>query len=160
MITRPTTLTVCSIFVVAVFCGCLDSAPAIQGDQKDFNPAVLAEDSLMRRFSTEHPGLAVIKYARADLDSDGREDVIVIYRVAADKNMMCVLCQQGEAVIETNSVPAPMADQTIQFRNIDEKPPLEFIVQGRKGAKVGYAIYRVEQGILTDLFGQGMQDCC
>lgn len=73
---------------------------------------------------------------------------------------MCVIINKGLDFIETNSVPAPVSDQMIQFRDIDRKPPLEFILQGRKGAKAGYAIFRIEQGVLTDLFGEGMEDCC
>jgi hypothetical protein len=37
---------------------------------------------------------------------------------------------------------------------------MEFIVQGMKGANVGYAIYRLEGTKLEDLFGEGMKDCC
>lgn len=140
--------------------GCSENRSLSQGDQKDFRLSVLSENRLMRQFAANHPGLTVLKYAQADLDNDGWEDLIVIYRLSPEKNQLCVMCRHGSEVIETNSVPAPVSDQMIQFRNIDEKPPLEFILQGRKGAKVGYAIFRIEEGILTDLFGEGMQDCC
>jgi hypothetical protein len=146
--------------VVWAVSGCADNKPAPPGDQKDFTPEVLYQNPLMQQFSANHPGLAVLKYAQADLDNDGKEDLIVIYRMTVEKNQMCVLRHRGPEIIETNSVPAPVSDQMIQFRNIDEKPPLEFILQGRKGAKVGYAIFRIEKGQLTDLFGEGMEDCC
>ncbi len=146
--------------VVWAVCGCADNKTAPAGDQKDFTPEVLNQNPLMQQFAANHPGLAVLKYAQADLDNDGKEDLIVIYRMTAEKNQMCVLRHRGPEIIETNSVPAPVSDQMIQIRNIDEKPPLEFILQGRKGAKVGYAIFRIEKGLLTDLFGEGMEDCC
>jgi hypothetical protein len=57
-------------------------------------------------------------------------------------------------------VPAPVSNQVITFKDIDDKPPLEFIVQGMKGSNLGYAIYRVEGSILENLFGEGMEDCC
>ena len=60
----------------------------------------------------------------------------------------------------TNEVPAPVSNQVITFKDIDDKPPLEFIVQGMKGSNLGYAIYRVEGSILENLFGEGMEDCC
>jgi hypothetical protein len=60
----------------------------------------------------------------------------------------------------TNEVPAPVSNQVITFKDIDDKPPLEFIVQGMKGANIGYAIYRVDGTKLEDLFGEGMKDCC
>jgi hypothetical protein len=148
------------VIVAWAVCGCTDKETAPPGDQKDFTPEILIQNGLMQQFAANHPGLAVLKYAQADLDNDGKEDLIVIYRVAVEKNQMCVLRHRGPDVIETNSVPAPVSDQMIQFRNIDEKPPLEFILQGRKGAKVGYAIFRIENDLLTDLFGEGMEDCC
>ncbi len=130
------------------------------GDQKNYNPAVLQENRMMHSFAEQHPGLAILKYAQADLDNDGMEDLIVIYQIAKDRNEMCVILHTGEGFVESNSVPAPVSDQLIQFRDIDSKPPLEFILQGRKGSKVGYAIFRIEDGKLADLFGQGMEDCC
>lgn len=148
------------IILLAALGGCGDAQQAVIGDQEDFDPSILAKSSLMRQFTANHPDLPVLKYARADLDNDGQEELIVIYSIARGKNMMCVLSAAGPGIAETNSVPAPVSDQMIQFRNIDEKPPLEFIVQGRKGAKVGYAVFRVEDGVLTDLFGEGMEDCC
>ncbi len=114
----------------------------------------------MRFFAGNHPALLILKYAQADLDNDGMEDLIVIYQIAKDQNEMCVILHHGEGFVESNSVPAPVSDQLIQFKDIDNKPPLEFIVQGRKGSKVGYAIFRFEDGKLADLFGQGMEDCC
>lgn len=140
--------------------GCSPGKPATAGDQKDFTPAVLADNGLLQRFCTGHPGRPVLKYAQADLDNDGKEDLVVIYRLGGEKNQMCVLRHEGAKIVETNAVPAPVSDQMIQFRDIDEKPPLEFILQGRKGARVGYAIFRIDQGVLTDLFGEGMPECC
>lgn len=148
------------IFSLLMLDGCSNDEPALSGDQKDFNPFILYENKAMRYFAGNHPGLAILKYAQADLDNDGKDDLIVIYRVGNEKNQMCVIRNREPDFVETNSVPAPVSDQMIQFRNIDKKPPLEFILQGRKGAKVGYAIFRIEEEKLTDLFGEGMQDCC
>ena len=86
--------------------------------------------------------------------------MIVIYQVEAAKNMMRALLDKGDRYEFTNEVPAPVSDQVIEFKDIDEKPPLEFIVQGRKGAKIGFAIFKLVNGRLVDLFGEGMADCC
>ena len=115
---------------------------------------------LLQHFEQAYPGLEVIKIARSDLNDDGRDDLIVIYRVSGDKNMMRVILDLGEGFLATNEVPAPHSNQVIQFRDIDKKPPMEFIVQGTKGAKSGFAIFRVEGNQLVDLFGEGMADCC
>lgn len=151
----PATLALLSL----VYCSDNKDLPA-PGDQKNYNPTVLQENKMMHSFAEKHPGLAILKYAQADLDNDDREDLIVIYQIAKDQNEMCVIRHTGEGFIESNSVPAPVSDQLIQFKDIDSKPPLEFILQGRKGSKVGYAIFRIEDGKLADLFGQGMEDCC
>jgi len=37
---------------------------------------------------------------------------------------------------------------------------MEFIVQGSKGNKTGFAVFRIENNQLVDLFGEGMEDCC
>jgi hypothetical protein len=148
------------MMVVLLAAGCADENSPAVGDQKTFTPAMLRENKMLRFFADAHPEAAILKFAKADLDADGREDIIVIYRDRAVGNRMCVIRTGGSAWVETNAVAAPVSDQMIQLRDIDAKPPLEFIVQGRKGAKVGYAIFRVENGRLVDVFGEGMQDCC
>jgi len=140
--------------------GCAEKEPLFEGDQKDFTPSFLNENKMMRYFVDSHPGQVVLKYAQADLDSDGQTDLIVIYQVQKAKNEMRVIRYTESEFVETNPLPAPISDQMIRFRDIDGKAPLEFILQGRKGAKVGYAIFRIEKGKLIDVFGDGMQDCC
>lgn len=111
-------------------------------------------------FLSVQPDREVIKSARADLNSDNMEDLVVIYKESEEKNkMLVVLNKQGEYQC-TNEVPAPVSNQVITFKDIDNKPPLEFIVQGMKGANIGYAVYRVDGTRLEDLFGEGMRDCC
>ncbi|NLI11790.1 MAG: hypothetical protein GX425_04015 [Peptococcaceae bacterium] len=111
-------------------------------------------------FALTHESKEVIKCASADLNGDNIEDLVVIYRESEEKNsMLVVLGGTGECQC-TNEVPAPVSNQVITFKDIDNKPPLEFIVQGVKGANIGYAIYRVDGERLEDLFGEGMKDCC
>jgi hypothetical protein len=157
---RSFCLKILTLIVLVSLISCSEKNRPDQGDQKNYSPALLQTNRLMRFFAEKHPQHAILKYAEADLDNDGKEDLIVIYQVAKGQNEMSVVLQRGVDCIETNSVPAPVSDQLIQFKDIDSKPPLEFIVQGRKGPKVGYAIFRVEDGKLEDLFGQGMEDCC
>lgn len=153
-----------SIIIAFLFFGaCLhacSSGEPQEGDQKEFGQTVLQSNPALQYFVNNHPDFSVIKYATADLNNDGRNEVVVIYRLNKNKNMMSIIQDFETGYTETNAVPAPVSDQMIQFRNIDDKPPLEFILQGRKGAKIGYAIFRIENGRLVDLFGEGMQDCC
>lgn len=141
-------------------CGGDDRSGTEVGDQRNFSKEAAGKLPLLSHFLELHPSRIILKYAEADLDDDGRKDIIVIYRADGEKNQMSVIRNIAAAPVETNPLPAPISDQMIQFRNIDDTPPLEFILQGRKGAKVGYAIFRIEEGVLLDLFGDGMEDCC
>lgn len=152
----PTSIVIALLILIA----CNHEEVPISGDQRDFNPEVLSDHPMMRTFLANHPGKEVLKYAEADINNDGRKDLVVIYRLNKDENRMCLMVSDGNSFIESNSVPAPVSDQNIRFKDIDNKPPLEFIVQGRKGAMVGYAIFRFEDGELVDLFGEGFENCC
>jgi hypothetical protein len=146
--------------VLSLLSACGSQEQAKNGDERDFSPEILYDNTLMQAFVAAHPGQEVLKYAQADLSGDDRDDLIVIYRESKDRNRMCIVRTEGGLIIESNSVPAPVSDQTIRFKNIDNKAPLEFIAQGRKGAVVGYAIFRLEDGVLVDLFGEGFENCC
>lgn len=146
--------------MLLLLASCSRQEQTTTSDERDFNPEILRESKPMQAFIAAHPGQEVLKYAKADLNADGSVDLIVIYRENSSRNRMCVICVEGDRFIESNSVPAPVSDQTIRFRDIDNTAPLEFIAQGRKGAVVGYAIFRLEDGILVDLFGDGFEDCC
>lgn len=115
---------------------------------------------MLEYFKTTHPGKEIIIFDRADLNYDNTDDLVVIFRESKEKNSMLVVLDLTDSYQCTNEVPAPVSNQTIQFKDIDQKPPMEFIVQGMKGVNVGYAIYRVGGTILEDLFGEGMKDCC
>jgi len=135
------------------------------GDRMERHPSGQTVDrnvgaTLLRHFEDSFPGLEPIKIARCDLNADGREDLIVMYRVSEEKNMMRVILDLVEGFLATNEVPAPIEDQVIQFKDIDRKPPMEFIVQGSKGIKSGFAVFRIENNQLVDLFVEGMEDCC
>jgi hypothetical protein len=122
--------------------------------------AVKRSNERLLFLETRHPEQEIVKWAEEDLNADGRNDLVVIYRVDPDHNRMRVILDLGGSYFETNEVPAPYSDQVIQFRDIDGKPPLEFIVQGARGAKMGFAVFRIENNRLVDLFGEGMRDCC
>jgi len=113
----------------------------------------------LEHFKRHNPTREIIKWVEADFNDDGRQDCIVLYLIGEDKNMMRVILDLESGYFETNEVPAPHSDQVIQLRDIDRKPPLEFIVQG-PGGKDGLCGFRIEENRLVDLFGEGMEDCC
>ncbi|MDD4237010.1 MAG: Cys-Cys-COOH (seleno)protein SaoC [Desulfotomaculaceae bacterium] len=146
------------VFVVLVSGGCgagNDKISPAAGDEASSRGGPLLE-----YFKSTHPGKDVIILDKADLNSDNTEDMVVIFRESKETNSMLVVLDLSGSYQCTNEVPAPVSNQIIQFKDIDQKPPLEFIVQGMKGANVGYAIFRVEALKLEDLFGDGMKDCC
>lgn len=164
MFNRRLTMTfgflICLLVYIAT-CGCGKTSV----DEKDYGKksvlSATGEPSpCLSFFTSTHPGKEVIKFAAADLDGDNTEDLVVIYRESGEKNSMLVVLDKKGEYLCTNDVPAPVSNQVIAFKDIDDKPPLEFIVQGMKGANFGYAIYRVEGTRLEDLFGEGMKDCC
>lgn len=121
---------------------------------------VFRQSEPLEHFKRQNPERDIIKWVEADLNDDGRRDCIILYRLSEDMNMMRVILDLESGYLDTNEVPAPISDQVIQLRDIDRKPPLEFIVQGTKGAKMGFAVFRIEDNRIVDLFGEGMEDCC
>ncbi len=138
-------------------CGC--GAPVVESTTT-YNTEVAEDDPLLQHFAITHPGKEVIICARSDLNGDNTEDLVVIYQESKGKNMMLVVLDFAGEYLCTNEVPAPVSNQQIQLKDIDDKPPMEFIVHGMKGASVGYAIFRVEGTKLEDIFGENMKDCC
>ena len=65
----------------------------------------------------------------------------------------------GENYECSELIPAPVENQRIKFQNIDEQEEIEFILQGQKGSKIGYGIFRVMEGEPISLFDQGMEEC-
>ena len=57
-------------------------------------------------------------------------------------------------------VRAPLENCRLQWRDIDEVPPVELLVSGQKGIYIGYAVFRFVDGEWISLFGDGMDGCC
>ena len=83
---------------------------------------------------------------------------LVAFQQENPQRKVVLACE--EDVTYTEPIPAPIENQGIQFKNIDEEAEMEFIVSGEKDGAAGYAIYRMIDGQPMDLFGNGMEDCC
>lgn len=118
-----------------------------------------ADKELMNIFKKNHDE-KVITYAQHDLNNDGKEDLIIIYYVNKNSNKMTVVASKGNEYVLTEPIPAPIDNQQISFKDIDNKEEMEVIVSGSKNGNVGYAIYRLENYEMIDLFGQDMESCC
>lgn len=117
-------------------------------------------NDLLKYFKEEYPENEVLKCGYEDVDDDGRKDLVVIFYKERRSNGMIVILDKEEGYKLTDEVPAPIDNQSIEFKNIDDEGPIEFIVSGSKDGRYGYAIFRVEGEKVQDLFGEGMEDCC
>ena len=119
------------------------------------------DNSILKEFQEEFPDVDVILACEEDLTDDGYKDLVVIYQEGKHIRMRVAVAEEdGKKYRYTKELPGPVENQTVQFKNIDEEGPVEFIISGEKNGNVGYAIYRMIDGEPADLFGDGMEDCC
>lgn len=128
--------------------------------KKDFAPMVEEDNVILQYFKNKYPNREVILACMEDITNNQLDDLLVIYK--EDNNIRLVaVCNNGDGTYYiTPEIPAPVENQAIQFINIDNEAEMEFIVSGEKKGAVGYAIYRIIDGEIIDLFGEGMNDCC
>lgn len=119
------------------------------------------DNELLLHFKENFPDNKVIKCGYEDLNGDDIKDLLVIYNVSRRQNEMLVVIDYGDSYKFSESTPAPLDNQKIEFKDIDKTPPMEVIVSGSKDGNFGYAIFRlIDDTIFKDLFGEGMEDCC
>ena len=125
-----------------------------ESDSSALNESIYSSgsDERMDFFNKNIKNNKIIKTAEEDLTDNGKKDLIVVYEKTSDQNEMVVVVEGEEGLYTTSPIKAP--------KNIDNKGVMEMIVSGSKNGKVGYAIYRLEDKKLIDLFGEGMRDCC
>lgn len=144
------------------------------GRELDYAPKVEDDNKILQAFKAIYPDATVLVACEEDLTDDGLDDLVVIYNTQeADEYSetttlinggyvrMVVGIDSGDSENYTFSdpVPAPVENQKIKFQNVDKEAEMEFILQGQKGSKVGYGIYRVIDGALVNLFAEGLQEC-
>ncbi len=115
---------------------------------------VPGDHQILKAFQDAHPEAEVLAACEEDLTDDGLKDLVVIYATTEDdehvgsENMgkhkhirLTVAIDSGDGVNYqfTDPIPAPVENQKIQFQNIDKKGEIEFVLQGQKENKVGYA---------------------
>jgi len=115
---------------------------------------------LYKYFETAFEGKKPVLTGTNDINNDGREDLIVIYQDTSDNNKMVAIWEEKGTVNISEPTPAPIENCRLEWKNIDDKEPIELIVSGSKGVNVGYAIYRLENGEFVSIFGDGMDECC
>lgn len=146
-------------------------------DHKKNGSDVPWNDTDFRYFKQQQPQAVVVCWGRGDLNHDGAEETVIIYGLPR-KNKLPDAVQNNEQIMLgserwmmvvqkisgtyrlSGAVRAPVSNQTIEFKDIDNKLPMEVIISGSKGSNTGYAVYRLNDGKMVDLFGEGMDRCC
>ena len=68
-----------------------------------------------------------------DINNDGLEDLIVIYQDTPTANKMIAIWQEDGKVVISEPTPAPVENYRIEWRDIDDKDPIELIVSVPRG---------------------------
>ncbi len=133
----------------------------IMSKRADYAEPVGKDNKILQAFLAYMPGADVQIACEEDVTDDGCKDLVVIYKKdGLTRTVVAVDSGDGMNYEYTEPIPGPIENQKIQFKNIDKEGEIEFIITGEKNGAVGYAIYRMIDGVPTDLFGEGMEDCC
>lgn len=154
---RLRTIALMFMATIFIFAGCGTKNTANNKSEDKFSGH--KDNKLFIDFKDKHKDVKVIMCEYGDVTNDELKDLIVIYE--EDKHMRLIVAVDGKDEIKyTNVVPAPIENQTIKLKNVDEKDQVEFIVSGSKKGVMGYGIFRVENMKIVDIFGEGMESCC
>lgn len=125
------------------------------------NLGVHEDNEMLQFFQEQFPNNEVLKIGLGDVNDDGREDLVVIFkRTYEDSNEMRVVFNNKSGYKISSGHNAPYENQTIEFLDIDNKPPTEFLISGSKNGNYGYSIYRlVEYYEVESVFGDNMGAC-
>ena len=110
-------------------------------------------------FNNAFENCHVILACEEDLTNDGIKDIIIIYKEDGHIRLTIAMGDSDGGYSYSEPIPAPVENQKIQFKNIDSKDEMEFMLSGEKNGQVGYGIFRVIDSIPVNLFGDGMEDC-
>lgn len=133
----------------------------VMSKRADYAEPVGQDHKILKIFLEHMPGADVQIACEEDVTGDGCKDLVVIYKKdGLTRTVVAVDSGDGSNYEFTEPIPGPIENQKIQFKNIDKEGEMEFIITGEKNGAVGYAIYRMIDGVPTDLFGEGMEDCC
>ena len=124
--------------------------------------AEMVEDDhpLLVEFCNRYPERTVLLACAEDITNDGIQDIVVISQLDEDIASIALYTDENGVLVETPPIPAPRENQHIRFFNMDKLSEIETLITGEKNGQVGYAIYRIMDGELINLFGEGMEDCC
>ena len=142
-----------SIFITLVCCK--------YNDKNDIDTGNIKNIELYKEYMNKYKNKEILTFLEGDFNGDNISDLIIIYRESNNSNKLIGLYTNEKGkILMTNPIPAPIENYIVKFYNIDEKEPQEFLVTGQKGANIGFAVYRLENGEFISLFESGMERCC
>lgn len=116
---------------------------------------------LYKEYMNKYNDKEILTFLEGDFSGDNISDLIIIYRESNNSNKLIgIYTDEKGKILITNPIPVPIENYIIKFYNIDEIEPCEFLVSGQKGANIGFAVYRLENGEFISLFESGMERCC
>lgn len=126
----------------------------------DFAVMVKENHPLLVEFRSRYPERNVLLACAEDITNDEVQDLVVISQLDDEISTIVLYTNDVGALVETLPIPAPRENQHIRFFNMDKVAEMETLITGEKDGQVGYAIYRIMDGEMINLFGEGMEDCC
>lgn len=155
-----------SVFVAVVLLAGLREFLLMRDEEEEASSGVeyaqMVKDNhpLLKEFRSRHPERTVLLACAEDITNDGIEDLVVISQLNRDIESIALYTNGSKELLETPAIPAPRENQHIRFFNMDKLSEIETLITGEKNGQVGYAIYRIMDGEMINLFGEGMEDCC
>lgn len=142
-----------SIFIVLISCE--------YNNENDIDLNNIRNTELYKEYMNRYKNKEILTFLEGDFSGDNISDLIIIYRESNNSNKLIgIYTDEKGKVLMTNPIPAPIENYIVKFYNIDEREPQEFLVSGQKGANIGFAVYRLENGEFISLFENGMGRCC
>ena len=111
-------------------------------------------------FRKSCPDKKILLVKAGDCNGDGIEDRVVVYSENPEENHMVAVYSQDGGYRVSPWVKAPLENCALQWKDIDEVPPVELLVSGQKGIYFGFAVFRFVRGEWVNLFGNNMDGCC
>ena len=143
---------------ITVFTSCKDNSYEIKESETK-------NSYLLDFFNENNKNCKVITTNEEDINGDGKKDMVVIFE--HNDNTHGHIGEVEFTVVINDDKPkllkhfkAPIENQKIEFKDIDKKEPIEFIISGSKNSNIGYSIYRVENNEILDIFGGDSMEAC
>ncbi|WP_426710712.1 Cys-Cys-COOH (seleno)protein SaoC [Cetobacterium sp. SF1] len=101
----------------------------------------------------------ILLFKENDLDGDGNLETVFIVQ-KKDKCFFRIAYLDNGKILYTEELPAPVERQEIIFNDYDQDGITEIIISGYKEDKIGYGVYKFQNGEIKNIFEESMSQCC